>query len=59
MGDETLLSPPIKELVARLISHLQEEAQRIIDEDKSHYENQLNELSDHSAQDNTGTRIEA
>lgn len=46
LDDAALLSQPIKELVARLASRLQEEAQDIVDESKSRYEHQIRELSD-------------
>ncbi|MDO3382411.1 DNA-binding protein [Gilvimarinus algae] len=49
MDDEALLSQPIRELIARLASRLQEEAHGIVDESKSHYEHQLNELSERYA----------
>ncbi len=46
LDDEALLSQPIKELIARLASRLQEEAQSIVDESKSRHEHQIRELSD-------------
>jgi len=49
MDDEALLSQPIRELIARLASRLQEEAHGIVDESKGHYEHQLNELSERYA----------
>ncbi len=45
LDDEALLSQPIRELVARLASRLQEEAHSIVDESKSRYEYQIKELS--------------
>src|SRR5690625_2803811 len=49
LDDEALLSQPIKELVARLASRLQEEAQGIVEESKSRYERKTKELSDRCA----------
>lgn len=46
LDDEALLSQPIKELIGRLASRLQEEAHSIVDESKSRYEYQLRELSE-------------
>lgn len=45
LDDEALLSQPIRELVARLASRLQEEAHSIVDESKTRYEYQIKELS--------------
>src|SRR5690606_21846740 len=49
MDDEALLSQPIKELIARLASRLQEEAHGIVGETKSRYELRIKELSDRCA----------
>lgn len=49
LDDEALLSQPIKELIARLASRLQEEARGIVDESKSRYEHKIDELSDRCA----------
>ena len=49
LDDEALLSQPIKDLIARLASRLQEEAHDIIDESKSRYEHRIKELSDRCA----------
>jgi SOS-response transcriptional repressor LexA len=49
LDDEVLLSQPIKELIARLASRLQEEARELVDESKVRYEHQLKELSDRCA----------
>ena len=46
LDDEALLSQPIKDLIARLASRLQEEAHGIVEESKSRYEHQIKELSD-------------
>jgi len=49
LDDEALLSQPIKELIARLASRLQEEARGIVNESKGRYEGQIKELSDRCA----------
>jgi chromosome segregation ATPase len=46
LDDEALLSQPIKELVARLASRLQEEARELVEESKDRYEQRIQELSD-------------
>ena len=46
LDNEALLSQPIKDLIARLASRLQEEAHGIVEESKSRYEHQIKELSD-------------
>lgn len=50
LDDEALLSQPIKELIARLASRLQEEARGIVRESKSRYELQITELSERCAE---------
>lgn len=50
LDDEALLSQPIKELIARLASRLQEEAHGIVDESKSRYDHRIKELSDRCAE---------
>ena len=49
LDDEALLSQPIKDLIARLASRLQEEAHGIIDENKSRCDHRIKELSERCA----------
>lgn len=50
LDDEALLSQPIKELIARLASRLQEEARGIVSESRSRYELRITELSERCAE---------